>query len=89
MLGYYIFFRLGTFKKVATDYLYQVGVNWVQHERKVFRVHLSSLAVSVIQRILQIHVKGSRFTGLSELIQLFRSSIGEVDVSVTKMSRKV
>ena len=68
-LRLYIFCGLGTFKKVAADYLDHVGVTKVQHRRKAFSVHLSSLPIGLIKRVLVVFAEGSRFTSLSKLFQ--------------------
>ena len=56
-LNPYAFCRVGTFKKVAADYLHEVGLMEVQRRRKPFGVHLSCLAVGLIQHILLIDAK--------------------------------
>jgi hypothetical protein len=75
-----------TFKKIAANYLDQVDVRGVKRGRKAFRVHLSSLAVSLIQYILMVLPERSWFTGLGKLLQLVGSSIDKVDVSMKRTS---
>jgi hypothetical protein len=52
------------------------------------QVHLSGLAVSLVQHILFVHAERSWYTGLSKLFQLVRSGIRKIDVSISRASER-
>ena len=49
--------------------------------RKAFRIHFPNLAVGLIQHRLLFQARRSRFTNLSELLQILWSGTGKVDVA--------
>jgi hypothetical protein len=63
-----------------------ITVNRVQHRSKAFRVHLSGLAVGLIQYILLVYAKRCRFTCPSESFQFVASSICKVYLPVERTS---